>query len=54
MVDAKSSKENMHKVNSELDKQPKVDDQRNVGAKEADELPKISLRRNVLNFVAGI
>jgi hypothetical protein len=41
MVDAKSSKEDRHKVYCELCKQPKVEQQRNVDAKPTDKPPKV-------------
>jgi hypothetical protein len=41
MVDAKPRKEDRNKVDSELDKQPQVEEQHNVDAKSADEPPKV-------------
>ncbi|MCI31519.1 hypothetical protein A2U01_0052731, partial [Trifolium medium] len=40
MVDAKPSKEDRHKVDIKLGKQSKVEEQRNVDAKSAEEPPK--------------
>jgi hypothetical protein len=41
MVDAKPSKEDRHKVDCVLGKQPKVEEQRNVDAKPTDKPPKV-------------
>jgi hypothetical protein len=55
MIDEKPSKEDMHKVDSELGKQPKVEDQRNVDAKEANKphmvvAPKVDLVTPKVDF----
>jgi hypothetical protein len=41
MVDAKPRKEDRHKVDSELDKLPQVEEQHNVDAKPANKPPKV-------------